>query len=191
MRAHPHSSDREPTDMTLRNWSAAALVLALAACNGGAGDTVTEPAELELTPGNWAANDEQASYADEEGNLLATFRCDTATAELILEVPGGFPEGAQPAMLLRAGDFMHGVDPVEIRADAAGPVKVARLPSGGPVSRTLITTSAALTIETESAPAVMLSNDTVLQGFLERCASETGQETSAIAPVSSVPEDGQ
>ncbi|MBC2776476.1 hypothetical protein [Parasphingopyxis marina] len=176
--------------MTKRIWSALPLALALVACGGGE-EAVTEPAALELTPGSWAANDEQASFADLEGNLLATFRCDTASAELILEAPGDFPDGARPAMLLRAGDFMHGVDPVEVRGDASGPIKVARLPSGGPISRTLMTTNAPMTIETESAPAVMLENGEALQGFLERCANETGQETSAIARAGASSEGGE
>jgi hypothetical protein len=176
--------------MTMRIWRALPLALALAACGGGE-ETSADPAALELTPGSWAANEGQASFADVEGNLLATFRCDAATTELILETPGDFADGARPAMLLRAGDFMHGIDPVEVRGDASGPMKVARLPSGGPISRILMTTNASMTIETEGAPALMLENGEALQGFLERCASETGQETSAIAQAGASSEAGE
>jgi len=48
--------------------------------------TKRRPNPAPLTPGAWAANEDRASYADEEGNLLATFRCDPETAEIVLEM---------------------------------------------------------------------------------------------------------
>ncbi|QLC25846.1 hypothetical protein HFP57_12985 [Parasphingopyxis algicola] len=165
--------------MTVRVWSAMALApalfLALTACAGEAGDGSTaEPAALALTPGAWAADDERASYADEDGALLASFRCDAETAELVLEMPGGVPDGGRPAMLLRAGDFMHGVDPVEIRTGADGPVRLARLPVAGPLAGTIRGFPAPLTVESDGGEPVMIQTDAVLQEFFEQCAAAAG-----------------
>lgn len=159
--------------MTMRVHGAAmALVLALTACSGGGettGDAVEEPAPLELTPGSWAANDEQAAFADEDGNRLATFRCDAETGELMLETDGDFAEGARRAMLVRVGNFMHGIDPVEVRDEGDGPVKVARLPASGPITTALMGEPSPMTIETDGGEPVMLETDEALQGFVERC----------------------
>lgn len=166
--------------MTKHIWGAAALAIGLAACAGDAGDdTPGEPRALELTPGAWAANAEQASYADDDGNLLATFRCDAQTAEIILEMEGGFADGARPAMLVRAGDFMHGVDPVEVRNGENGPVRVAPMPISGPLSNTIIAFPAPLTIEADGAEPIMVQTDAVLQGYFEQCAAAAGGETAA------------
>ncbi|WP_442624148.1 hypothetical protein [Parasphingopyxis sp.] len=153
----------------------ATLALTLVACSGDAGDEAADgPRALELTPGAWAANADQASYADEDGNLVATFRCDADTAEIVLEMEGGFVEGARPAMLLRAGDFMHGVDPVEVRNGAEGPVRIAPMPIAGPLANTIIAFPAPLTIEADGTETVMVQTDAVLQGYFEECAVAAG-----------------
>ncbi len=162
--------------MTMKIWTVLGLAIALGACSGaGEEDSSSgEPAALTLTPGAWAANDEQASYADDEGNLLASFRCDAETAELVLEMPGSFAEGARPAMALRAGDFMHGVDPVQMGGTAEAPLRIARLPVGGPLTGAIRSFPVPLTIEAEGAEPVMLETDTVLQGYFESCAEASG-----------------
>lgn len=163
--------------MTMRVRSAMALapILLLAACSGAAGDgNPAEPAALTLTPGAWAADGERASYADEDGTLLASFRCDAETAELVLEMPGGFADGARPAMLLRAGDIMHGVDPVEVRAGADGPVRLARLPVGGPLTDAIRGFPVPLAIESDGGEPMMIETDAALQGYFARCAAAAG-----------------
>ncbi|WP_299321377.1 hypothetical protein [Parasphingopyxis sp.] len=165
--------------MTKKFFSVAALAVALAACSGDAGEDTGEPRALELTPGAWAANADQASYADEDGNLLATFRCDPEAAEIVLEMEGGFAEGARPAMLMRAGDFMHGVDPVEVRSGANGPVRIAPMPITGPISATIIEFPAPLTIEADGAEPLMVETDAVLQDYFAQCATAAGGEAPA------------
>ena len=146
----------------------------LAACGGEAGDAdLAEPGTLTLTPGAWAANDSEAGYAIEDGQRLATLRCDPVTQELILEMPGGFADGARAAMLIRAGDFMHGVDPVEVRTGDAGPVRIAPMPINGPISQTIIDFPVPLTIETDGAEPLLIEGDAVLQGFVAQCAEAT------------------
>lgn len=161
--------------MKLRMGIAFGLAAALGGCSG-AGDEEggAEPAALTLTPGAWAADAERASYADSEGALLASFRCDAETAELVLEMPGGFADGARPAILMRAGDFMHGVDPVETGSTPEGPVRLARAPVGGPLMGAVRAFPVPLTIEADGAPPVMIETDAVLQGFFESCAAAAG-----------------
>lgn len=148
----------------------AASAFAFAACSAGDSETTAEPAPLELTPGAWAANDDQASFADESGTVLATMRCDAETAELLLELPGDFAAGARPAMLLRAGSFMHGMDPVEVSEGEGGTVRVGRIPTTGPVVDTLLGTPTPLTIEAEGQDPVMVDVDAQLQAFVGNCA---------------------
>lgn len=168
--------------MTIRKYTMLGMALALGACSGaGEEEGGGEPAALMLTPGAWAANDEQASYADDDGNLLASFRCDAETAELVLEMPGDFAEGARQAMALRAGDFMHGVDPVERGGTAEAPLRIARLPVGGPLTGAIRSFPVPLTIEAEGAEPVMVETDTVLQGYFESCAEASG--STAGSPV--------
>ncbi|RED16894.1 hypothetical protein [Parasphingopyxis lamellibrachiae] len=153
---------------------------ALGACSG-AGDEAGsgEPDALTLTPGAWTASAEQASYADDGGVLLASFHCDAETAELVLEMPGGFADGARPAILMRAGDFMHGVDPVEMRGTAEGTVRLARAPVGGPLMGAVRAFPVPLTIEADGAPPVMIETDSVLQEFFESCAAASSTGDSA------------
>lgn len=155
------------------------LAAALGACSAAGDEETGEPAALTLTPGAWAASAERASYADDGGVLLASFRCDAETAELVLEMPGGFADGARPAILMRAGDFMHGVDPVEIRSSADGTVRFARAPVGGPLMGAIRAFPVPLTIEADGAPPVMIETDSVLQGFFESCAAASGAGSSA------------
>ncbi|MEM8697284.1 MAG: hypothetical protein AAGE05_14780 [Pseudomonadota bacterium] len=157
--------------MRLATYAMGALAFALAACSGGEDDSSGEPGALALTPGAWAANADQASYADEDGNLLATFRCDTETVEIVLEMPGGFAEGARPAMLVRAGDFMHGIDPVEVRNGPDGPVRFAPIPVVAPIARAVRDFPVPLTIEADGAEPVMVQTDAVLQEYFEQCAA--------------------
>ena len=159
---------------------AATLALALGACSDGAQDgTADEPRALELTPGAWTADAHRASYADEEGALVATFRCDMETAEIVLEMQGGFAEGARPAMLLRAGDFMHGVDPASVRNGADGLVRIAPMPATGPLSNAIISFPVPLTIEADGAEPVMIETDAVLQGYFENCAAAANRAAMA------------
>ena len=78
-----------------------------------------------------------------------------------------------PAMLIRAGDFMHGVEPVEVRASDAGPVRIAPMPIDGPISQAIIDLPVPLTIETDGAEPLMIEGDAVLQGFVALCAEAT------------------
>lgn len=166
--------------MTFKTWAVFGLVIALGACSGaGEQEESGEPAALTLTPGAWAANDDRAGYADEEGNLLASFLCDAETAELILEMPGGFAEGARAAMMMRAGDFMHGIDPVEVRSTADGPVRIARVPVGGPLMGAIRAFPVPLTIEADGGEPVMVETDAVLQGYFESCAEASAASGSA------------
>ena len=151
-------------------WMLSAVPLALAGCGGGGDEqAVEEPPELQLTPGSWAADAELARFSDEQGNVLASFRCDAETAELMLETEGDFAEGARPAMLVRAGQFRHGIEGVEVRQGEGGPVKVARIPADGPIADTLLAATGPLTVETDGAEPVMLETDATLQGFVENC----------------------
>lgn len=168
--------------MMKKTVTAMVAVLALAGC-GGADETVAEPDALTLTPGEWAANDERASYADEDGNLMATFRCDAEVGEVVLEMTGGFAEDTRPAMLVRAGDFMHGVDPVEVRQGEDGPVRLAPIPLTGPLVGTIREFPAPLTIESEGAEPIMIETDEVLQRYFESCAAEA--PTAASEPAES------
>lgn len=180
----------------MRTAVTAFALLALVACGGGEDPsqqaTDRGPAPLELTPGSWAANAERASFADESGNVLATMRCDAEAAELMLETPGAFAEGARQAMLVRVGEFMHGIENVEVREDDGGPVKVARLPVAGPLSDSLLAATVPMTIETDGAPAVMLETDEQLQGFIEQCRTEAGTAAPAAEgePAAETPAEG-
>ncbi len=145
--------------------------LALSACGGQPDEQeggVATPA-LELTPGSWSANAEQASFADEAGTLLATFRCDAETGELVLETPGDFAEGVRHVMLLRVGNNMHGIDPVEVRGTGADTVKIGRLPNSGGIVDNLLRANVPMTVETEGGAPVMLETGEALRGFVEGC----------------------
>ncbi len=165
--------------MKLRILSVAALSAALAAC-GGSNDaeTASEPAPLELTPGAWAANETQASFADEDGIVLATMRCEAETGELLLELPGDFAEGVPAAMLLRTEGFMHGMDPVEVRETEDGTVRIGRMPTIGPVTDAIMGPPTRLTIEAQGQEPVMVETDERLQAFVAGCKDQA----DAVAP---------
>lgn len=159
--------------MKMRLLGMALLVAGLAACSGSE-DEAAEPGALALTPGAWAANESQASFADDNGTLLATFRCNSDTQELVLEIPGGFAEGARAAMVMRAGDFMHGIDPVEVRGSGDSAMRIAPMPVAGPVSQAIVGFPVPLTIESDGSEPLMIETDAVLQDYIGQCAGSAG-----------------
>lgn len=148
-----------------------AVFFVLVGCSDRDEQAVDEPAPLELTPGNWAADAESAAFADEAGSERARMRCDAEAGELVLITPGAFAEGARQAMMVSVDQSHHGIEGVE-QTEGATPTKIARIPATGPLASAILETNFPVTIETDGAPALMVPTDAVLKSFIERCAAQ-------------------